>query len=114
MAREEAMAGTNFDIHAGETFAASFTCLDSAGDPVNLTGFTPRAQVRLTAIATSVVLNLAPTIPTPANGVIVINVATTGISAGIYYWDLVLDTPATETIFVTGGTIKFRNLVTKP
>jgi len=108
------MAGTNFDTYSGETFSASFTCKDEAGDPVNLTGYTPRAQIRSTPTATAVILDLAPTIPTPANGVISINVATTGISAGIYYWDLVLDLPSSAgTIFITGGTIKFRNLVTR-
>ena len=109
------MAGTNFDTHAGETFTASFTCLDNAGDPVNLTGYAARAQVRATSTSSTVLLNLAPTIPTPANGIISINVATTGISAGIYYWDLVLDLPSSAgTIFITGGTIKFRDLVTRP
>lgn len=110
-----AMAGTNFNVYSGETFSASFTCLDDAGDAVNLTGYAARAQVRTTPTATTVTLNLAPTIPTPANGVILINVETLGIAAGIYYWDLVLDTPgAADTIFITGGTIKFRNLVTRP
>jgi len=108
------MAGTNFDTHAGETFSASFTCLDSAGVAVNLTGYTARAQVRSTPTSTAILLNLAPTIPTPANGIIVINVATAGIAAGIYYWDLVLDLPSSAgTIFITGGTFKFRNLVTR-
>lgn len=108
------MAGTNFDTHAGETFTASFTCLDAAGDPVDLTDYSARAQVRSQPTSTSVILDLAPTIPTPANGVIAVNVETTGINAGIYYWDIVLDTPTDDTIFVTGGTIKFRNLVTRP
>jgi hypothetical protein len=107
------MAGTNFDTHAGETFAVSFKCLDSDGAPVNLTGYTARAQARATPTSSTVLLNFAPTIPTPANGIIRINVATTGITAGIYYWDLVLDLPSGGTIFITGGTIKFRNLVTR-
>ena len=108
------MAGTNFDTHAGETLSASFTCKDSAGAVVNLTGYAARAQVRSTQTSTTILLNLAPTIPTPANGIILINVATTGIAAGIYYWDLVLDLPSSAgTIFITGGTIKFRNLVTR-
>jgi hypothetical protein len=108
------MAGTNFDTHAGETFAASFTCLDAAGDPADLTGYSARAQVRSSPTSEVVVLDLAPTIPTPANGIILINVETPGIEAGIYYWDIVLDTTTGDTIFVTGGTIKFRELVTRP
>ena len=108
------MAGTNFDIHAGETFSASFTCKDDAGAVVDLTGYTARAQVRLTPTATTEILDLAPTIPTPANGIISVGVSTTGISPGIYYWDLVLDTPSTTVIFLAGGTFKFRPLVTRP
>tara|TARA_R110000822_G_scaffold4466_2_gene19187 strand:- start:769 stop:1095 length:327 start_codon:yes stop_codon:yes gene_type:complete len=108
------MAGTNFDIHAGETFSASFACLDVAGSPVDLTGYTARAQVRWTPTATAEILDLAPAIPTPANGIISVSVDTTGIDPGIYYWDIVLDTPDTEVIFLSGGTFKFRALVTRP
>ena len=108
------MAGTNFDIHAGETFTASFTCKDDIGAVVNLTGYTARALVRLTPPSTTTVIDLTPTIPTPANGIISVSVATTGVDAGIYYWDLVLDTPGGDVLFLTGGTFKFRALVTRP
>mgnify|MGYP007083439191 FL=1 len=106
----------NIDAFSGETLSLSFTCKDSDGDPVNLTGYTARASVRTTPTATAVALNLSPTIPTPANGIVLVNVsdeATAAIAAGIYYWDLVLDTPAGSVIYIAGGTIKFRTLVTR-
>jgi len=108
------MAGTNFDIHAGETFSASFTCKDDAGAVVDLTGYTARAQVRPTPTSTTETLDLAPTIPTPANGIISVSVETVGIDPGIYYWDIVLDTPGPDVVFLSGGTFKFRPLVTRP
>lgn len=108
------MAGTNFDTYSGETFSASLTCLDDLGDPFDLTGYTARAQVRLSPTSETVALDLAPTIPTPANGVILIEVETADVDPGIYYWDLVLDTPEDTIWQITGGTIKFRKLVTRP
>jgi len=107
------MAGTNFDIHAGETFTASFTCKDDAGAVVDLTGYTPRSVVRPTPTSTTETLDLAPTIPTPANGIISVSVDTTSVDPGIYYWDIVLDAPSTDVIFLAGGTFKFRKLVTR-
>lgn len=108
------MAGTNFETYSGETFSASFTCLNTEREPVDITGYTARAQVRLSPTSPVVVLDLAPTIPTPVNGVISIEVETFNVPAGIFYWDLVLDTPAETTWYIAGGTIKFRSLVTRP
>jgi hypothetical protein len=107
------MAGTNFDIHAGETFTASFTCKDDAGAVVDLTGYTARSVVRPTPTSTTETLDLAPTIPTPANGIVTIDVETVGIDPGIYYWDIVLDAPNADVIYLSGGTFKFRPLVTR-
>lgn len=106
----------NIDAYSGETLSLSFVCKDAAGAAVNLTGYTARAAVRTTPTATAVTLNLSPTIPTPANGTVLVNVSdetTATIPAGIYYWDLVLDVPGGSVIYIAGGTIKFRTLVTR-
>jgi hypothetical protein len=63
-----------------------------------------------------VTLDLAPTIPTPSNGVILILVSdetTAAITAGRYVFDVVLDTPEGDVIRIFGGTILFKNQVTK-
>jgi len=110
------MAGTNLDAYSGETLSLSFTCKDEAGAAFNLTGYTARAKVRQTVSSTDVSLDLAPTIPVPANGVVVISKTdeqTSIMTPGTYYWDLVLDTPTGGVIFIAGGTIKFRQIVSR-
>lgn len=94
----------------------SLTCKNDAGAVFPLTGYSARAQVRASATSSTVVLDLAPTIPTPLTGVISIlktDEQTSVVTPGTYYWDLVLDTPSGGVIFIAGGTIKFRKLVTR-
>lgn len=110
------MAGTNLNFYSGETLSMSLTCKDSAGAVFPLTGYSARAQVRASATSSTVVLDLSPTIPTPANGIVVISKTdeqTAIVTPGTYYWDLVLDTPTGGVIFIAGGTMKFRKLVTR-
>lgn len=110
------MAGTNLNFYSGETLSLSLTCKDDAGVAFPLTGYTARAQVRSSATSSTVVLDLSPTIPAPLTGVISISKTdeqTLTVPAGSYYWDCVLDTPTGGVIFIAGGTIKFRKLVTR-
>ena len=110
------MAGTNLNAYSGETLSISFSCKDEAGDAFNLTGYSARAKVRTTIASDSVILDLSPTIPTPANGVIVISKTdeqTAVVPPGIYQWDLVLNTPTGGVIYIAGGTIKFRQIVSR-
>jgi len=110
------MAGTNLNFYSGETLSMSLSCKDSAGAAFPLTGYTARAQVRASVTSTAVVLDLSPTIPTPLTGLISIlktDEQTLTVTPGTYYWDLVLDTPTGGVIFIAGGTIKFRKLVTR-
>ena len=109
------MAGVNFDQFCGATLSMSLACKDADGDPISLTGYTARGQVRDKPGGSTLVLNLSPTIPTPANGTIVISVSdetTAAITPGIYSWDVVLDTPSGGVIYITGGTVKFRAICT--
>jgi hypothetical protein len=110
------MAGTNLNAHSGETLSLSLNCKDEAGDPFDLTGYSARAKVRSTVASNSVVFDLSPTIPNPPDGIISIfktDEQTATIPAGIYQWDIVLDTPAGGVIFITGGTIKFRQIASR-
>lgn len=110
------MAGTNLNAYSGETLTLSFSCKDEAGDAFDLTGYAARAKVRQTISSTDVALDLAPIIPVPADGVIIIGKTdeqTSIMAPGTYYWDLVLDTPAGGVIFIAGGTIKFRQIVSR-
>jgi hypothetical protein len=110
------MNGPTLNAYSGATLSMSLTCLDDAGDPFNLTGYSARGQIRPAVGSSTVTLDLSPTIPTPANGVISISKtdeSTAAIAAGIYYWDVVLDTPTGGVLPVAGGTVKFRQLVTR-
>jgi hypothetical protein len=110
------MAGVNFDQFCGATLSMSLVCKEDDGDAFNLTGYTARGQVRDKPGGSTLVLNLSPTIPTPANGTIVISVSdesTAAVAPGIYSWDVVLDTPAGGVIYITGGTVKFRAICSK-
>lgn len=53
----------NFTCEQGATFSRIFTAYDETGDPINLTGFTGRMQVRRTAKASAIIISL-----TTANG----------------------------------------------
>lgn len=105
---------TKVNAYSGATLSLSFTCKDENGDAVNLTGYTARAEVRPTISSSTITLNLAPTIPTPANGIISVIIAdevTALIEPGAYVWGLVLVTPAGGVIPIESGPIVFRQIV---
>ena len=71
----------------------------AADNPVNLTGYTPEAQVRRNPRA-SELLDLAPTITNAATGEVTIPAITTAdttliTSFGTFYWDFILKVTAT-------------------
>ena len=105
---------TKVNAYSGATLSLSFTCKDENGAAVNLTGYTARAEVRPTISSSTITLNLAPTIPTPANGIISVVIAdeaTASIEPGAYVWGLVLVTPAGGVIPIESGPIVFRQIV---
>ena len=105
---------TKVNAYSGATLSLSFTCKDEDGAAVNLTGYTARAEVRPTISSSTITLNLAPTIPTPANGIISVSIAdevTALIEPGAYVWGLVLETPAGGVIPIESGPIVFRQIV---
>lgn len=66
----------NFTIEQGTTFRRTLTLKDSAGDPINLTGYTARMQIRAEVESTTVLLSL-----TTSNGGISL-----GGAAGTIEW----------------------------
>ena len=105
---------TKINAYSGATLSLSFTAKDEDGDPVDLTGYTARAEVRPTISSSTITLNLSPTIPTPANGIISISIAdevTALIEPGAYVWGLVLVTPVGGVIPIESGPIVFRQIV---
>lgn len=105
---------TKVQAYSGATLDLSFTFKDENGDPVDLTGYSARAEVRPTISSETITLDLDPTIPTPANGIVVVSIAdevTATIDPGNYVWGLVLVTPENGVIPVESGPIIFRAIV---
>jgi len=48
----------NIDVKQGATFQLTITWNDSAGTPINLTGYTARAQARLTYDTSTTIFSL--------------------------------------------------------
>lgn len=87
-------------INKGATFGPLiFGFLDGATiNPLDLTGWTPHAQVRLGA-GKPVILNLDPTIPNPTDGRVVITFTdeqTAVMPHGVFQWDLLMERPNGE------------------
>ena len=103
--------------YSGATFSATFSCKDASGAVVNLTGHSARAMLRPSVSSDTLTLNMAPTIPTPANGIVRITIAdetTATIDAGTYHFDVLLDKAADgSVIHLADGTIEFRQQVTR-
>ena len=84
----------NLTFPQGDTWALSLTWNDSAGAPINLTGYTAAMQLRLTYDAVTPVLSLTSTSGITLGGsagtvALLVDAPTTAaIDAGIYVYDL--------------------------
>ena len=56
--------------YCNAAFSLSFTAKDENGDPFDLTGCTVTGWIKANTNSTTYLIDLGPTIPTPANGVI--------------------------------------------
>lgn len=98
-------ARLDLKIVTGDSFSRTLRFL-SDGAPVDLTGYTGRAQVR-DRPAGKLLATFTVTIPTPTNGEVIIaldTTATRGLAAGV--WDLELDAGPTATHTVVQGAVK--------
>jgi hypothetical protein len=92
-------AGTyDFNVDQGATFTATITWSDENGDPVNLTGYTARMQLRPDVTSSTVTLELLDSNGRialgGAAGTITLTIAATdtaAIGAGNYVYDLELE-----------------------
>lgn len=98
-------AGTyNTTIDKGATFSLTVTYKDAAGDPVNLTGWTARMQIRETPSSASTLLTSTGGSPTIAisntnfaTGVISITISaanTANIAVPVAYYDIEVESGA--------------------
>lgn len=107
------MSEPTTNLYIGDVLSFSYTAKDSNGDPSDLTGYTAIGEVKLSDRSEEVVLDLAPTIPTPANGVILVNQKTNDLEAGQYVMDvrLVEDIDVERYITIDRRILKIRRPV---
>lgn len=104
----------NLLIQQGETFSRLITIEDSLGVPINLTGYTARAQIRLTAQSTTIAASFLCTFDADrSTGKITISLTDTQTSAitatgdtysvlSTYTWDLEIIVGSTVTRLLNG------------
>lgn len=100
---------TTARAYCNAAFALSFTAKDSAGAVVNLTGHTVDGWIKANTNSTTKVIDLAPTIPTPSNGVISVSLddADMAIDPGRYIYGIRLKNAGGNTVFIIEKPINF-------
>lgn len=104
-------APRDLTLYQGDTFAMTVGLKDKtvdglAGNPVNLTGCTARAQIRATTAATTVLAEFACTITTPTAGKIDLELTpaqTATLVSGV--WDLQITFPDSRVYTVAAGAL---------
>lgn len=115
-----AAATHNFLIEQGTTFTKSFIWKDSAGDVINLTGFTARMQFRQNISSSSILLSAttenSKIVITGAEGKVTINLSASDTAALTFItavYDLELISSASEVTRLVGGTVTLSLEVTR-
>ncbi len=83
----------NLTIYTGFQFQKTIRLKDATGEFIDLTGYTPFAEVRENR-SSAVVLDLAPTITDATSGEVTIDIAdetTDALTKGAFVWDLMLE-----------------------
>lgn len=91
-------------IEQGATFATTVTVYDSTGSAFDLSGYTPRAQLRKSYYSANA-SNISVNVTDAANGVISLSMTsanTSILSAGRYVYDLIMDNATVRVRVVEG------------
>lgn len=111
----------NILLNQGATFRKLFIYQDSVGDPINLTGYTARMQLRVSYTSEVPVINLTTENGgieiTPLDGEILVNMTATqtaGIPAREYYYDIEVESADGRVYRVIEGKATVRPEVTRP
>lgn len=94
----------NLVIDQGTTFSLTITVADSNGNPLDLTGYTLRAQLRKSYGSTSYT-NFTTASATPSDGELTISLTaaqTSGLRAGRYVYDIEIDNEGEVTRVLEG------------
>jgi hypothetical protein len=95
--------------YCNAAFSLSFTAKNAAGTAFDLTGCTVTGWIKLNSNSTTYVVDLTPTIPTPANGIISVlkTDAQMTINPGRYIYGIKLKNSAGNTICIIEKPINF-------
>jgi len=115
------MAGVyNITHRQGDTFNLALVYSDSAGDPINLTGFTAKCQLRANASSDTAVLTATTSdgtlVITGAQGRIAFAISATAmgaIAAGTYVYDLEIESSGGVVTTILTGTFTITPEVTR-
>jgi hypothetical protein len=113
------VATLNLTFPQGATWSLALTWNDDDGDPINLTGYTARMQVRITYGAAATILSLANGSGITlggAAGTITLSVAATTtatVNSGTYVYDLELQSGGGEVTRLVEGTLEVTPEVTR-
>ena len=106
----------NFTLEQGATFSREITVQDS-GSAMNLTGYTPRMQMRSTHDSSSIALTFTCTIASPATAgkinLIATATQTTAIEEAIYVYDLEIESSAGSVTRILEGQVTVTPEVTR-
>lgn len=110
----------NIKVVSGDSWRREITIQTKTGvntyAPIDLTAYTPAAQIRATASNSTVLATITTTIPAPLTGVIVLELSTAQTEAlpSSAVWDLELAASATDTHTILQGAITITGDVTRP
>lgn len=104
-------------IYKGDDFQQIFEIQDSAGDPVNLTGWSASAQCRTRQKRTgTLIVTFTVTIPSPTNGRVYLALTDTqtgAITRSAGFWDLLMTSPTDFDERYLVGEVAFEETVTE-
>lgn len=100
---------TTARAYCDAAFSLSFTAKDANGDPSDLTGHTVDGWIKASTNSTTYLIDLAPTIPTPANGVILVSLSDSEVTLdpGRYIYGIRLKDSGGDTVFIIEKPINF-------
>ncbi len=102
----------NLSIDAGATFTQEFEYLDSAGDPIDLTGFTAKFQIRSTPEDNLVIEKIPSiTLETAIIGVTLSATETSALDRDAYLWGITLTLGSTVIRLIEGYAYVAREIV---
>ena len=105
----------NFTLEQGTTFNREITVQES-GSAMNLTGYTPRMQMRSTHDSSTIALTFTATVSNAAQGKIQLSAtdsATAAVEEGIYVYDLEIESSSSGVTRLMEGKVTVTPEVTR-